>query len=110
MESILSTFEIIIIMLMGTQAVYSFSLFLLGDFYLKYYEYGTFSPPENAIQKMVNIGMDLLMGVAIYFYKKQQKYSWPIRKLLQLITPFVMSIVFFVIFQLTSMFLRMVFL
>ncbi len=108
MESILSTFEVILMTLMGTQAVFSFTLFLLGDFHLKYYEYGTFSPPENTIQKVINICMNLFMGVAVYFYKKQQKYSWPIRKLLQLITFFTMGIAFMIIYHYISKFLRIV--
>ncbi len=110
MESILSTFEFILMILMGIQAIFSFLLFLLGDFYLNWYETGVVKPPESWLDKVFNLIMDSTMIIAIYFYKKQQKYPWPIRKLLQLITPFIMSIAFIFIYHYISKFLRMLFL
>ncbi|CAM3786413.1 hypothetical protein [Mesobacillus zeae] len=106
MEAFLYSLEVGIAMLMVAQVGYSIVLFLLGDTQLAWYEWGTFSPSENRLEKLVNSLMNLMMGLAIYFYKKSKNFSWPIRKLLQLITPFIMGFSFIIIFKIVLKFLR----
>ncbi|CAM3786941.1 hypothetical protein D1970_07170 [Mesobacillus zeae] len=65
-------------------------------------------PPENWLEKLVNLLMNLMMGIAIYFYKKSRKFAWPIRKFLELLTLLLMGIGFMIVNMIISNFLRLV--
>ncbi|AZB44619.1 hypothetical protein CEF21_21300 [Bacillus sp. FJAT-42376] len=78
---ILMTF---ILILLVSQNAYAFTLIIMGNTLLDYYEWGIFENPKHWFPKLTNFVLKFLFGMGPYFYKKfhQQDHSWLMRKAL----------------------------
>lgn len=106
LEDIIMYFEYILAILMGTQIIYGFSIILLGEMMIGYYEWGYYEKPKNFLDKAQNVFMFSSIGAVCVIYKKLSNFPWIIRKLLFIIILGVVSIIFIIIFQILSGLLR----
>lgn len=64
-----------------TQISFSFTVLVLGNVMMDFYEWGTYEQPVTTYQKTVNFIMAFLIGAGPFIYKKLLRYPWWKRKL-----------------------------
>ncbi|PLR92660.1 hypothetical protein CVD19_20610 [Bacillus sp. T33-2] len=105
-ENFITYFEYLLAMMMGTQAVYAFCIFLLGETMMTWFEWGYYEKPKGIYQRCQNWFFDCFIGMGYYIYKKLGKYPWVWRKLYFLVIITVISFAFMFIFMAISDLLR----
>jgi hypothetical protein len=83
---------------------------LLGDVLVEHVELGIFRNTKNPILKFITFITLFLVGLGPTIYKKLNKCSWLVRRLLMLIITLVMGILFIFIYYIIKSTLHAVFL
>lgn len=81
MDELLFYLDSAIVMWFVTQISFGFTVLVLGNVMMEYYEWGTYEQPLTTYQKTVNFIMAFLIGAGPFIYKKLLKYPWWKRKL-----------------------------
>ncbi len=68
--------------ILASQAAYFFSLIVLYQVMMDWYEWGTFPDPSNIFEKTVNFLTALVFGVAYWAGLKVKKRKWFLRPVL----------------------------
>ncbi|WP_338778728.1 hypothetical protein [Metabacillus sp. FJAT-52054] len=82
MESITEILKIGVALMLTAQCSYCFSLLLIGNTLLDYYEWGIFEKPKHWLPKTTNFILKGIFGLGPYLYKRLQHHSWLFRKLI----------------------------
>ena len=102
--------ENLLVYFLGIQIIFSILVVLLDRVVLDIYETGVYEKPKNAFQRILTFCMYAVLGVGPYLNKKFMKYSWIKRKLLMIVSIFILFWVAVIFYYVVKNLLRAIFL
>ncbi|AZB44615.1 hypothetical protein CEF21_21280 [Bacillus sp. FJAT-42376] len=109
MQSTIEIIQVIVLILLVSQNAYAFTLIIMGNILLEYYQWGIFENPKHWFPKTTNFILRFLFGIGPYFYKKlhNQERSWFSRKALYLGWYLLFSVVCILFYSIISTILNL---
>ncbi|MDR4889940.1 hypothetical protein RGU12_20810 [Fredinandcohnia sp. QZ13] len=83
---------------------------LLGNVMVEHVETGVFRNTQNLFLKLFTFIVLFLLGLGPYIYKRLERFSWLVRRLLMLVITLVMGLLFMLIYYIIKVALHAVFL